>query len=507
MNWSVIVDHLFIVLTASVLSVVIGIPLGIIAYLFPKSRSIILHLVDIFQTIPALALLGMIMVLIGAGKTTVIIGILLYSLLPIVRNTYLGLSEIEPGIREAARGVGMTRMERITKVEFPLAFPSIFTGIRLALINAIGTAVFAAYVGGGGIGGIMNQAIRTRNMTDLLQATGALMVMAVVLDLIMSFCENRVRQSHNSTRRILASLAVLVGLCFVTIPGEMSVMGSSEGLVMYDGDYTEVRIMDRIAKEMIEDQTDLTVTIKDQMTQVNQYKSLIGDDHTCDMMLSYDGTLLTTFLHKDPTDVPEGETLYHYANRIANKRNDISLVGKLGFNNTYAIAVTQAVADKYNLKTISDLAAVSDQLTFGAEHDFFTEEGSMKYEPFCEFYGMHFKEAKSVDVSLKYDAIEDGEFEVTEVFATDGLNLKANLVILEDDQHFFPEYNGSFLIRNDVYERFKDEAPNLKSVLKQLDGQISTEDMEQMTYQVDVKGKDVDEVAHQFLVDNDLLKN
>ena len=119
MSWTIILDHLFMVLAASTLAIIIGIPLGILAYMYPKTKAIILNLVDILQTIPALALLGLIMIVAGAGKTTVILGIMLYSLLPIARNTYLGLSEIDPGIKEAAKGVGMTGFERLTRVEFP----------------------------------------------------------------------------------------------------------------------------------------------------------------------------------------------------------------------------------------------------------------------------------------------------------------------------------------------------------------------------------------------------
>jgi osmoprotectant transport system permease protein len=506
MSWSLVIEHLFIVLAASVLSIAVGIPLGIAAYLFPKARRIILKVVDIFQTIPALALLGMIMILVGPGKTTVVIGITLYSLLPIVSNTYLGLSGVDPGIREAAKGVGMTRFERITKVEFPLAFPSVFTGIRLAIINAIGTAVFAAFVGGGGIGGVMNRAIRTQNMKMILEATGCLMLIAIILDLAMSFCESRIRRSHNSTRKIVASLAMIAVAFCITVPFEIHGQTNPDNLVMYDGDYTEVQIMDRIAKYLIEDRTDVNVTIKDQMSQVNNYKALIGNDHTCDLMLSYDGTLLTTFLHKDPKDVPEGETLFEYADRLGRKREGVTLVGKLGFNNTYAIAVPKKIQEKYDLETISDLKPVANQLVFGAEHEFFTQEGSMKYGPFCKYYGLHFKDTKSVDVSLKYSAIEKGEYDVTEVYATDGLNKKAKLVLLKDDKKFFPEYNGSFLVREDTFTRFKKSAPNLREVLEELNGAISTKDMENMTYQVDVKGKDADYVAKQFLKENGYIK-
>lgn len=181
------------------------------------------------------------------------------------------------------------------------------------------------------------------------------------------------------------------------------------------------------------------------------------------------------------------------------------MLGKLGFNNTYAVAVPKALAEKYKLKNISDLEKIAPKLVFGAEHEFFTEEGSMKYNPFVKFYNLNFKDHKSVDVSLKYSAIEKGEYDVTEVFATDGLNKKANLVILKDDKHFFPEYNGAFLVREDTFEKFAKTAPDLRKVLSMLDGKISTEEMSELTYQVDVKGKTVDDVAIDFLKKKGIL--
>ena len=145
MTWALVLEHLFIVLAASILSITIGLPLGIWAYACPRIRGLILRVVDILQTIPALALLGIIMVLLDPGKLTVVTGITLYSLLPIVRNTCLGLQQVDPGVKEAARGMGMSKTYRTLLVDFPLAFPTVFTGSRIAVVNALGTAVFAAW--------------------------------------------------------------------------------------------------------------------------------------------------------------------------------------------------------------------------------------------------------------------------------------------------------------------------------------------------------------------------
>ena len=191
MSINMILDHLYLVLVSLFFTVLIGLPLGILSYMKQRARAVVLWTVDILQTIPALALLGIIMVFLGAGKTTVIIGLVLYSLLPVVRNTYLGLSNIDPAVKEAADGMGMSRTYRLMHVELPIAFPVIFTGIRIATVTSIGVAVFAAFVGGGGLGSILYRGIHIQNMQLIMSGTLALMGMAVLFDGVMALIEKR----------------------------------------------------------------------------------------------------------------------------------------------------------------------------------------------------------------------------------------------------------------------------------------------------------------------------
>jgi len=197
MSFKIVWEHLFMVIAAVLCSIAVGLPLGIAAYYFRRGRKVILFISDVLQTIPSLALLGIIMILVGAGKLTVIIGLTLYSLLPIVRNTYLGLSEVDPGVKEAARGMGMSRFYRLFKVELPLAFPVLFTGIRIATVNAIGTTVFAASVGGGGLGSVIYKGIRVMNMKWILFGTLSLMIMAIIFDIVMGIIEKRLNNKFS----------------------------------------------------------------------------------------------------------------------------------------------------------------------------------------------------------------------------------------------------------------------------------------------------------------------
>ena len=507
MSWSLVWEHLYIVLLSVLLSVAVGLPLGVLAYLSPSARRPILWISDLFQTIPSLALLGILMVFFGAGKVTVIVGITLYSLLPIVRNTSLGLTEVDAGLKEAARGCGMNRSQQLFSVELPQAQPMIFTGIRIAVVNAIGTAVFAAFVGGGGLGSAIYQGIRTQNYNLILLPTAVLMVIAFLFDTLMGRLEKffSSRSSRSARSRRVFAAAGTAALAALVVAGSVAFGGGDTGgtLVLYNGDYSETQLLVHMIQYLVEDKTDLTVTVKDQMSQVNNFNELVAG--SCDLMPSYDGTLLTTFLHQDTADVPAGESLYDYVNQQGTEQYGVRLLEKLGLNNTYAIAVPESLAEQDHLTCISDLIPVSSQLIFGAEHEFFTQEGSMKYGPFTEFYGLHFKEAVSVDVGLKYTAAASGSFQVTEVYATDGLNRKAKLKVLEDDRSFFPEYNGAILVRNDIFTKFADTAPDLEAVLNELGGRFTNETMTDLTYAVDVEGRSVSDVAREFLVNQGLI--
>jgi len=299
----------------------------------------------------------------------------------------------------------------------------------------------------------------------------------------------------------LISLLVVV-LLAVSFAG-CSTAKDENPIIIYDGTFSEMKIIHQMVKMVVEDHTDATVEIKDEMSDVNSFNELVNGG--ADIMNAYDGTLLTTYLKLDTANVPTGTSIYDYANEVASKEKGVRLLDKLGHENTYAVAVLPETAEKYNLNTISDLAAVSNQLVFGAEHGFYTEEGSMKYTPFTAFYGLNFKESKPIDIALKYSAIKNKNIDVTIVYTTDGLNKEAGLKILEDDRSFFPEYNDALLVRDNLFEEYSTIAPNLEEVLNSLGGVFTNEIMTNLTYEVDVNGKTPKDVAHEFLLDKGLI--
>lgn len=186
-----ILQHMGIVFLAMLFAIVLGVALGIAAYWVKRLDAFILWFVEMLQTIPSLALLALLMIVFGLGNTTLIAGLVLYALLPIVRNTYTGLKGISPHLREAARGMGMSRWQRLTKVELPLSFPLIFSGIKIAVVNSLSIAVMGVLIGAGGLGGPIYRGIQTRNFERIVTGAVPVVLMALGFDWIMTQVERR----------------------------------------------------------------------------------------------------------------------------------------------------------------------------------------------------------------------------------------------------------------------------------------------------------------------------
>ena len=304
-------------------------------------------------------------------------------------------------------------------------------------------------------------------------------------------------------RKILSIMAVSAMFAGI-LQGCASKASDGGTFTILEGTFSELTILGRMAGILIEENTDLEVVYHDSMNTVAAGNAV--EKKEVDLYVSYDGTLLTTLLGHDPSDVPEGEDLYVFANEAGKEERGMMLISKFGFENTYALAVKNGFAETNKVDTISSLKPFTKDLVFGSEHEFFDEEGTMRFNPFNAHYGIDWKDSASIDIGLKYSAIDNGNIDVTMVYSTDGLNKKSDLRILSDDQKFFPQYFGAYLSRETIFEEFKASAPNLEEILTSLEGKISTEEMIDLNYAVDADGRDPSEVAKEFLVSKGLSK-
>ncbi|QOX64453.1 ABC transporter permease [Anoxybacterium hadale] len=192
-----IIEHLLIVLIAASISVIIGVGLGILSYWVRYLDKAILWTAEIIQTIPNLALLAMLMILFGLGNITIVAALVLYALLPIVRNTYIGLKSVPIYLKDAAKGMGMSKLQRLLKVEMPLSFPLIFSGIKIAVVNSLSIAVMGVLIGAGGLGYPIYRGIQTNSMERILTGAIPVVLMALLMDYVMTKVEKRLVHKGN----------------------------------------------------------------------------------------------------------------------------------------------------------------------------------------------------------------------------------------------------------------------------------------------------------------------
>lgn len=190
-NWIVILDlaleHLTIVVVAVGLAILTGVPIGIAITQNQRVADFVLYIASIIVTIPSIALFGLMIPILsmighGVGWLPAVIAILLYSQLPIIRNTYTAITNVDPALREAAKGMGMTSSERLAKVEIPLSIPVIMAGVRTAVVMNIGVAAIAAYIGAGGLGVLISRGISQTDPRQLIAGAIAVSILAVVAD-------------------------------------------------------------------------------------------------------------------------------------------------------------------------------------------------------------------------------------------------------------------------------------------------------------------------------------
>lgn len=187
-------QHLVLVLVSTAIAVALGVPLGILLTRRPAWRGPVLGLANIFQTIPSLALFGFLIplpLLGGIGARTAIVALVVYGLLPIVRNTYVGISGIDPAVREAARGMGMTDGELLRLVELPLSAGVILAGIRVATVVGVGTATIAAAIGAGGLGVYIFRGVAVVDNTLILAGAVPAALLALAADGLLGMLERR----------------------------------------------------------------------------------------------------------------------------------------------------------------------------------------------------------------------------------------------------------------------------------------------------------------------------
>ncbi|HET9711749.1 MAG TPA: ABC transporter permease/substrate-binding protein, partial [Pyrinomonadaceae bacterium] len=454
LNWSELLllvrQHIVLVFIAILAAVIIGVPTGIALTRYRALRGPVLGLANIMQTIPSLALFGFLIPLPfigGIGARTALVALVLYSLLPIIRNTVTGILGVEPSVREAAVAMGMTGGQILRQVELPLAMGVIVTGIRVATVIAVGVTTIAAAVGAGGLGVYIFRGLRQYDNNLLLAGALSAALLALAADFFLGLLERQF--SFEAKRRAgLPKVALAAGVLLVVVvgislwrSGGASSQPANQGRVVVGSkDFTESALLAEIVAQMLEARG-VSVERRLELGGNLPHEALVSG--TLDLYPEYTGTSFTAVLHHPPISDPRA--VYARVKQDYASKFNVEVSAPVGFENTFAILVRGADARRLNLKTISEAAPHTPQWRAGFGQDFMSRADG--YPGFSKAYGLNFKEVREMDLSLTYIALSSNQVDLIAANSTEGRITTLDLFQLADDRRYFPPYEAVYLVR------------------------------------------------------------
>lgn len=486
-------EHLQISMISLIISIFIAVPLGLFLTRYPKVAEPIIGVAAILQTIPSLAVLAFLIPFFGIGAIPAIIALTLYGLLPILRNTYTGIKEVNPAIKEAATGMGMGFFKRLTKIEFPIAMPVIMAGIRTSMVLIVGTTTIAALIGAGGLGEIILLGLdRGADINLILLGAIPAALLAILLDMIL-----RVFEKFSAKAGLKAFIMMMLVAILIVITPFLFNSSKQADLVIGGKLGSEPDILINMYKLLIEEETDLTVELEPNLGKTEFLFSALQED-SIDIYPEFTGTAIVTHLESQ-AESNDADEVYQQAKQGMMESYNMELLLPMEFNNTYAVATTREMAEEYDLEEIGDLKEIESDITAG-----FTLEFKDRYDGYVgmqEVYNLDIDDVKTMDPGIRQTALANGEVDVIDAYATDSYMVELDLVTLADPENLFPPYQGAPLMRQETLEQY----PELEPVLNQLSGKITDDEMRQMNYKVDYEDEDPEAVAREYLEQEGLL--
>lgn len=490
-----ILEHLQISMISLIIAVFLAVPLGLILTRYKKVAEPVIGVSAVMQTIPSLAVLAFLIPFFGIGTTPAIIALVLYGLLPILRNTYTGIKEVDPALKEAATGMGMNSLKQLTKVEFPIAMPVIMAGIRTSMVLIVGTTTIAALIGAGGLGEIILLGLdRGADINLILLGAIPAALLAILLDFILKILERFSKKAGIKSFIVMLLIAILI----IATPFMWN--GNKQPDLVIGGKMgSEPEVLMNMYKLLIEEETDLTVGLEPNLGKTAFVFSALQEG-SIDIFPEFTGTAIVTHM-EEQAQSNEAQEVYEQARQGMKEKFDMEYLQPMAFNNTYAVATTKEMADQYDLQEIGDLKKIENEITAG-----FTLEFNDRYDGYVgmqDVYNLDIADIKTMEPGIRQSALANGEVDIIDAYATDSYMVELDLVTLDDPENLFPPYQGAPLMRTETLETY----PELEEILNQLSGKITDEEMRKMNYQVDYEDESPNEVARTYLVNEGLLPN
>lgn len=475
-------SHIALTLSALAVGILVSVPLALIATRVKKLEWPVLAVAGILQTIPSLALLALMVPLLGQiGFVPAFLALILYSMLPILRNTVTGINEVDPALIEAARAIGMTDRQMLFRVQLPLAAPVIIAGVRISTVWVVGIATLSTPVGAASLGNYIFSGLQTQNYAAVMVGVVGAALLALFLDGMIRLLEIAVAR-----RRWVYGLTAAAGLALLIAAPAISELqtNSSDRPVITLGSktFTEQYILMSLFEDRLQEAGFAVQDIR------SLGSTVIFDalrNNRIDCYVDYSGTIWANHMQRE--DNPGREAVLEEMTRWLKSEHGIDCLGSLGFENAYVLAMPEARSSRLGIRTLTDLAGYAPSMSIGGDYEFFSRP---EWEAVRSAYDLNFQESRSFDSSLMYSAVQQNHVDVIAAFSTDGRILAYQLQTLEDTREALPPYDAVILLSPEA----SGNAALVNALTPLLDS-ISNEEMRNANKLVDLDGSTIQEAA------------
>ncbi len=439
--------HVVLAASALALGLIVALPVAVWASRSPTVARIALGFASLVQTIPALALLALffpillsLRAIFGEGLPTLgflpaLLALALYALLPILRNAVTAQANLDPGVLEAADGVGMTSWQKLRLVEAPLSAPFIMAGIRTAAVWTIGAATLSTTIGQPSLGDPIFAGLQTQNWTLVLAGCVAAAGLAMIADFLLGMVEHGI-----AARRKPQWLGGLAAVALGVAGTLWALYGHSDNqrIVIGAKSFSEQYVLARLMGQQLEE-AGYEVEYRDGLGSAVAHNAV--STGAIDLLVDYTGTIWTNQMKRK--DNPPRDQMLAQIVQWESETSGTQVLGRLGFENAYGLAMRSDKASEIEAISIADLAIHARGLTIGGDPEFFERP---EWVAVRDAYGLRFGANRNFSPTFMYNALQSGEADVISAYTSDGRIAADNLVVLEDPLGAFPNYDAIVLV-------------------------------------------------------------
>ncbi len=527
-------EHLLLVALSVALALLIALPLGLAIQGRPRWSRLALGLANAVQTIPSLAIFGLLLtvpLLGGIGPTPAVVALTLYALLPLLRGLITGLQQVPAGLREAGRALGLSSGQVLRHIALPLALPSLMAGLRVATVISVGVATIAAAIGAGGLGVFIFRGIATVNNTLLLAGALPSAAIALAADAALGALELRlVRGVHPSGERphgqrrapwrrgplragwpqgwrglaataaLLAALSVTTALVISLGWPRLLALRPSAPVVIGAKGFTEQLLLGELLAQEIEARTALPVKREFSLGSTFLVHEAVRRGRI-DGYVEYTGTAWSAILKQPDAARPQGrQELWERSRRLYAERFGLRLFPSLGFENTFAMLIRRSEGQRLGLQRLSQAVPAAREWRAAFGYEFLNRPDG--WPGLARRYGLQLAAPPSaMDLGLTYRALAEGRVDLIAGDSTNGLIPALDLQILEDDRRYFPPYDAVPVFNAASLRRH----PELVGVIDNLSGRLSATTMQRLNAAVDLEKQTPEQVIRLWRREQGLL--